>query len=333
MTSRIRTTDTPLDAEIRKFVRHLMVVRGSQPNTIRIYKDTAERFAEYVYTHEDFKITSWEDIDRSHIEEFIGHLRTTVKGRDGKGASPGYLNNQYRALRQFFRWWMEYEAPAKHRDPMERVGMPKVKDQHVGVLDDEQIAAMIATCRGREFTQRRDLAILTLLFNTGMRRKELAGLRIGDIQIGETGGTVLIRSENVKTAESRTVGFGLAVADALDSYLSARNRHPQHDRPELWLGEKGRDPLTDTGVYQVIKRRGAKIGIKVYPHMLRHTWAHQQKEMGVPADEAMKAAGWKSPLMYDRYGGITAEARSIKRAQTSAPLDRILQDQRKGKKR
>lgn len=328
---RKRRVATPgLDPEIRKFKRYLIVTRGRRPNTVIIYGDTVEWFAEYIHT--EFEVGDWHEVRRAHIEEWLGHARQTVRGRDGGGASQGYLNQLYRSLRQFFKWWVEYEAKPTTTNPIDRVAVPEVKVKLPDVVTDEQIAAMIKSCEGREFVQRRDMAILTLFFATGMRRKELAGLTVDDVQIGMSGGTVHIRAENAKTGEARQLGFGITVADALDNYLTARSRHVQSGRPELWLGEKTKPPLTDTGVYQVIKRRGLKIGIKVYPHMLRHTWAHLQKESEVPQDEVMAAAGWRSPQMYNRYGGSTASARAVKRAQTSSPLDRILQDQRKGRK-
>lgn len=332
MVSRIRTTTTPLDPEIRMFVRYLTVTKNRRPSTVEIYRDAAEKLAEYLHT--EHEINNWHHVRRSHIEDFLAHVRETARGRNGKGASQGYLNQLYRSLRQYFKWWLDREADPGTPDPIARVDAPEVKVPPVAVVTDEQIAAMIESCQGPEFVQRRDLAILTLFFATGMRRKELAGLTVKDIHVGQSGGYVEISADNAKTGEPRTVGFGVTVADALDRYLAARSKHVQHGRPELWLGEKTKPPLTDTGVYQVIKRRGLKIGIKVYPHMLRHTWAHLQKLNDVPVDEVMAAAGWNTHQMYGRYGKSTASARAVTRAQTSSPLDRIVQDQfSKGRKK
>lgn len=324
---RKRKIATPLDPEIRMFRRYLLVTKGRRPGTVIIYGDTVDWFAEYVFA--EWQVTDWHDVRRTHIEEFLGHVRETVHGRDGGGASRGYLNQLYRSLRQFFKWWVDREARPGAANPIDRVDPPEVKVKLPDVVTDEQINAMIESCQGPEFVQRRDLAILTLFFATGMRRKELARLSVEDIHIGQSGGWVQISADNSKTGEARRVGFGITVADALDRYLAGRSKHVQHARPELWLGEKTKPPLTDTGIYQVIKRRGLKIGIKVYPHMLRHTWAHLQKLNEVPIDEVMANAGWRSQQMYSRYGGSTAAARALKRAQTDSPLDRILSDKRK----
>lgn len=329
--ARKRTMTTPLDPEIRMFRRYLTVTKGRQPRTVTIYGDTVDWFAEYV--HAELGVRDWHEIRRSHIDDFLGHARQTVRGRDGQGASRGYLNQLYRSLRQFFKWWVDREAKPGTANPIDRVEPPEFKVNRVDIVNADQIAAMITSCEGTEFVQRRDMAILTLFFSTGMRRKELARLTTSDIHIGQSGGSVRIDAANAKTGEARVVGFGITVADALDRYLAARSKHVQHARPELWLGEKTKPPLGDTGVYQVIKRRGAKIGIKVYPHMLRHTWAHLQKLNDVPQDEVMAAAGWRSPQMYNRYGSSTSEARALERAQRGTPLDRILQDRPKGKNR
>jgi site-specific recombinase XerD len=64
-----------------------------------------------------------------------------------------------------------------------------------------------------------------------------------------------------------------AAARALNRYLRVRARHAQACRPQLWLGVNNRGPMTASGIYQVIVRRGRQCRIGVFPHRFRHTSA------------------------------------------------------------
>ena len=77
-----------------------------------------------------------------------------------------------------------------------------------------------------------------------------------------------------KGCKTRTVRIGHDAARSLDRYLRLRARHPLAHRPELWLGASNRGPLTASGVYQVIARRGRQRDVEVYPHRFRHHFSH-----------------------------------------------------------
>lgn len=332
----IHLSGTRLDPEIRLYGRWLDNVKDRAENTIRIYTDAAARLAAYVVA--EHEVTDWSEVRKTHIEEFLGHVKKTGRGRDGGGGSPGYRNQLYRSLSQFFKWWVKDQHEQDPRkpappNPMEYVEPPEVKEKRADVLSDADIAAILATCEGPGLVPRRDKAILMLFFSCGMRRAELAGMTTDDIQIFRRGGVARIKAENSKTGEAREIGFGEQTAYAIDRYLVVRDKHPRYAEKALWLGEKGKEPLEGNGIYQMIKRRGQRAGIKLYPHMLRHTWAHIQKREGVPQDEVMAAAGWRSPQMFNRYARSTAEERAKERAMTSSPLDRMLDDNKGRKKR
>jgi hypothetical protein len=65
-------------------------------------------------------------------------------------------------------------------------------------------------------------------------------------------------------------GISYDAARALDRYLRVRAQHAQAYRPQLWLGINNRGPMTPSGIYQVIARRGRQCGMKVFPHRFRH---------------------------------------------------------------
>jgi integrase/recombinase XerD len=123
-----------------------------------------------------------------------------------------------------------------------------------------------------------------------------------------------------KGRKTRTVKVGHDAARSLDRYLRVRARHAQACRPQLWLGISNRGPMTASGIYQVIARRGRQRGIDVYPHRFRHHFSHTWLDRGGAEGDLMELNGWTSPQMPRHYG---ASARS---ARARRSYDRVMED-------
>jgi hypothetical protein len=70
--------------------------------------------------------------------------------------------------------------------------------------------------------------------------------------------------------------IGHDAARALDRYIRARSRHAQAWRPQLWLGVSNRGPMTASGIYQMISRRGRQCGLHAWPHRFRHHFSQSR---------------------------------------------------------
>lgn len=150
--------------------------------------------------------------------------------------------------------------------PMARMRTPKVEDEPPDVLSEAEARA----CRGAGGTERRDLALISLAYDTGLRIGELAGLHLDDIDVVQTTVRVLGKGNKV-----RLVPFGSKVAQALDRWVRLRTRLPgARGSDRLWIGVRG--PVTASGLRQVIQSRARQAGIAhLNPHRLRHTFSHQ----------------------------------------------------------
>jgi site-specific recombinase XerD len=244
-------------------------------------------------------------IRREHVESYIAARRDTVR--------PTTLSVEFRALQQFFKWAVDEDEI--DRSPMERMKAPKVPDAPVPVVSIDDFRKLLRTAEGRDYNDRRDMAILMMMFDTGMRRGELEGLRVEDVDLRDR-----LAYVTGKGGHTRAVRFGSKTAVAVDRYMRLRRGHRRADSPALWLGQDG--PLTGSGFAQIIAKRCAAAGLpRLHPHQFRHTFAHEYLTAGGQEGDLQRLAGWRSPQMLRRYGASMADDRA--RKNYTSPVDRL----------
>jgi integrase len=86
----------------------------------------------------------------------------------------------------------------------------------------------------------------------------------------------------------------------------------------VWLTQFG--ALTRKGMPNIVAKRATIAGIKMHPHMLRHSWADRLKTAGMSDEDVMKLGGWTSTTVMMRYGSARAEARALARYDELSPL-------------
>lgn len=287
--------------------RRSLAARRISPRTIATYTVSVEQLAAYLAEHG--MPTAVGSIRREHVESFVGDLLAR--------RAPATAHNRFRGCQAFFVWCAE-EGEVK-TSPMAKMRPPRLPEAPPPVLTDTQLRKLLEACeRDRTPMGRRDEAIIRMLVDTGIRRGELLGLRVSDVDLDD--GLLTVTGKGDRT---RRVPIGATTVRALDRWIRARAKRPDAREPWLWLGRKGR--LGETGIAQLVRARGREAGldVRLHPHLFRHAYADSMLAAGMQETDLMAVAGWKSRDMVSRYAAANRAQRAIKVARTLSPGDRL----------
>jgi site-specific recombinase XerD len=232
-----------------------------------------------------------------------------------RGQTTGTIRTRWRGLRRFAGWLVAEEIIGA--DPLAGITVDTPEPPLVPILTDAELKALLDTCKGRGFRQRRDEAMIRLLIDCGLRASELVGIDCRDLDLDAESVQVTGKGSRVRMAY-----FTASTTLALDRYLRARRGHRYASDPGLFLSERGR--LTTDGVRDRLKVRAEAAGLNgVHPHRFRHTWAHDWLVSGGQERDLKRLAGWSSDAMLSRYGASAADQRAREAAKRLRRGDRV----------
>jgi integrase/recombinase XerC len=280
---------------------------GASRNTLEIYSSAVDRFIEYLRDHH--RPTDVTKIRREDVQGFLTHLQDT--------RSQATAHNRFRALRALLNYCSDGgdERTLRReplgiidRSPMRRMAAPKLDDVPIPLLAPEQVDLLwhVTERPGKDFTKRRDAAMIRMFLASGIRAGEMATLRLEDVDLNAQQLTV-----GGKGRKWRRVPYSGAAAVALDRYLAVRPQSKWASRSDrVWLGIKGH--MTRSGVQQMLERVGKQTEIPdLHPHRLRHTFVDACFTEGMSEGEVMALMGWSSTAMCRRYASARRSQRAI----------------------
>jgi integrase len=289
----------PFGADVASFRLHL-AAENKAAGTIRIYTEAPLWFAAAYLLRETGK-TGWGQVGTEDVQRWV----TWLLGR----YSAAYASNQFRALQQFFKWLAaEDEIP----DPMAGLRPPHVPDKPVPVFADGDLRRLERACAGRSFQQRR-----APLSSPCSRRPGY-----GCQRWPASGMTRTTRGAATSTCGSGRSPSTARAAERARSRSATMRRAawtgtcapvpgtPRHTGRSCGWGINNRGPMTASGIYQVIARRGEQCGVEVFPHRFRHHFSHTWLDRGGAEGDLMELNGWTSPQMLRRYGASARGARA-----------------------
>lgn len=149
----------------------------------------------------------------------------------------------------------------------------------------------------------RDIAIISTLYNTGVRNGELAYLPIKEIELGERSGSIYIKGS--KRYKSRVIPLNKEVRRDIKNYLYDRPKTigiSAEEEKEEFLLKSERGFLTTSGIYRRVKKYGDMIGIDLKPHALRHTFIRNLIDQGKDYVTISNLSGHSTTELLRIYG-------------------------------
>ncbi len=276
--------DSALTAAIHDFLGRLAGVRRLSPHTVDAYRRDLAQFATFCGR---LGLTGVAGIDRRTLRRYLAQLTT-------RGYAPRSIARKASAVRGFLDDAVRQELiPANPSiglaRPKSPSTLPKALPQSAvgaaldGIDDPEDPVAM------------RDRALLEVLYGTGLRVSELAGLQVGDVPRGEF---LRIRG---KGSRQRDVPLAGAARRALDRYLAgARDALASPAAGSaVWVGIRG-GALDARGIRRVVRRR-----LGTFPHALRHSFATHLLENGADLRSVQELLGHEELATTQIYTAVS----------------------------
>ncbi len=278
----------PADPTIAAFTNELHYARGRSARTCEAYARDLELFGAFIGG-------DVANASRAQIKAFI--LELAGKRR----YMPAAIRRKLVALRRFYRYLIV--EGARSDDPTVGIDPPKLPKRLPSVLDEDSVARLLRTPppAGRtDFQRLRDRAILEVLYASGIRRAELAGLDLGDVDLKRR-----IMRVTGKGNKQRTVLINDAARDAMTAYLGLR---PRSSDAAFFVGRRGAR-LGVRAVWEIVKTFERLSGMKLHasPHVLRHSFATHLLENGADLMTIKELLGHESLATTQIYTNVSVE--------------------------
>lgn len=283
--------------QIQQFLLYLQVEKNASQHTLQSYRADIDLFIEFAKNHGVHEAI-FAQATPVFIRAYLAHLKNCGQARKT-------IARRIASLRSFSRFLCR--EMLLERNPFMGIRTPKLEKKLPVFLDKAEMEKLLAA-PGENDLGKRDLAILELLYASGIRVAELAGLAIGDIDFVNR--YVLVYG---KGSKERIVPIGRRAIQVLDYYL--RNVRPAlcenlqsspHSR--IFVNARG-GPLTDRSIRRIIDKYADQIALhkSISPHTFRHTFATDLLNNGADLRSVQEMLGHVNLSTTQLYTHITKE--------------------------
>jgi integrase/recombinase XerC len=256
---------TSTQNDLNRFYQFLQSEKQFSPHTLSNYRRDITRFIGFL---DEQQVSCWPSIDEQHIRQFVSQVH-----RQGLGGKS--IQRLLSALRRLFGFLLTQQI--LQSNPAAHVRAPKSERKLPEVMHPQQMEHLLLAPQGEGANDPlliRDYAILELLYAGGLRLSELIGLNLGDINWQSRQLKVLGKGD-----KDRLCHFGKSADNMLKKWLKCRDIIVNTDENAVFISNRG-NRISASSVRARMQKLCQEKGIsqRVYPHLLRHSFASHMLE-------------------------------------------------------
>lgn len=285
-------------------------VRGNSIKTVDYYAFSLGLFSEYFGS--DSPVS---DITLATCKKYYLYL---VENKNVNSVS---VQSYIRGLRTFLKWL--YDEKLIDENICQKFKLPKATRKVIDVLSDEEISRLISTLSSSDWLTVRNRLIVALMLDSGLRLNEVVTLQASSLHIKDR--YLIVTGKGDK---QRTVPFGEYTAKTLDEYLNLTKNAGIKTNLIIKVSETqcGFEPVTESTIKNMVRKLKVRANIpRLYPHLLRHTFATRYLENGGNIYTLQAILGHSSLDMVKKYLHL-ATTRIRADFPKYSPLDNIKKD-------
>ncbi|QTE21070.1 tyrosine-type recombinase/integrase [Polaribacter cellanae] len=298
--SQFHTTSYRLETLFDDYISECIYSKQLRPKTVRGYKEVYAVFQKMMP-----EILFVKDLQVFVMAEFLKRVsvRERMVGKDTKvtGVKASTINTYHTKLIVFFRW-LEGRGYLKEIITPKMVKPPKPNYQDGKALSPTEVSKIIGaiTLDGMQtvFTYKRDIVLVSLLLYTGIRKGELLGLRIQDIDFQKR--TLFINGATSKSKKGRFIPLHYSLLTHLSSYLEERKKIG-YKHPQLIISSKSDTPLSEHGLKHWVNKYVKLSQVPFHLHRFRHTFACSLAKANADIVSIMNVMGHSSLRVTEGY--------------------------------
>lgn len=283
------------------FEYEMSISRRLRPTTIRGYKAVFKLFEKLMP-----EITTPDQLSEAVMLLYFKRVqeRKRIVGKDTlSGVKDSTIKTQWNKLNPFFKWLEKKHYIEEGKNPLDSDNMtaPSVRYDDVKTLPDEQVKMIYGAINMHSinsFIKRRDTLIISIPLYCGLRKGEILGLRVMDIDMEKR--QLTVNPDTSKSKRKRVLPIPAMLYMHLQDYLlerKARNLKTSY----LIVSNRGDRKLSHDGMKHWIESMEEKSGVNFHLHMLRHNFATKLDENNVSGFKIQKLMGHESITTTQKY--------------------------------
>ena len=242
------------DANLRSFLDHLYIEKGLSQNTVKAYEADISAFINWIKENTKLKL---KDIKEENINKYISYLfELNLKSSS--------VNRKISSIKSLYMFLVKKNI--LKNSPVNEVISPKQEKYLPFSMSEDEVDKLLNSPKPSNKIEKRDKAMIEMLYATGMRISELVNLKITDVDTQRCVVKVL-----GKGSKERLIPFGEAALESLNAYLSDRE---ESTSKEIFLSNR-RTKISRIAFWHRIKLYLSRENLKnsISPHTLRHAFA------------------------------------------------------------